>query len=92
MYLPVYLPVDGRCYEHLKRHVQFDESDAWVVRHNNVRLSGCDGDLLQKGVQLMRRVDSNTLGGWEVLQGSIDGLQDRIEFVIVPPPEHRGRH
>lgn len=87
--------MDGRCYAHLKRHSQFNESDVWLVQHDNVRLSGCDGDLLQKGVQLMRRVDGNTLGGWEVLQGSIDGLQDRIEFVIVrtsSSPEHRGRH
>lgn len=53
--------------------------------HNKVRLADCD-DLLQKGVQLVKQVDGNTLGGWEVLhQGGTDGLQDLTEFGIVPP-------
>ena len=69
-----------------KRHSQLNESDALPVPHNNVWLAVCDGDLLRKVVRLVGQVNSDMLGGWEVLQQKgVDAQQDGIVSGIVPP-------
>ena len=61
------LPVDGRFDAQLERHGQLNESDALPVPHNNDWSAVCGGDLLRKVIRLVRQVNSDMLGRWEVL-------------------------
>ena len=79
------LPLDGRISACLKGHSQLNESDVGLVPHGDVGAAVCNSNLLRECILLVTQVNSNTRGGWKVLNKEVvDGLQDCVVSCVVP--------
>ena len=89
------LPLDGRISACLKGHSQLNESDVGLVPHGDVGAAVCNSDLLRECILLVTQVNSNTRGGWKVLNKEVvDGTAGlrRVLRCTFSSPGHRGRH
>ena len=81
----MFLPLDGGISACLKGHSQLNESNVGLVPHGDVRAVVCSSNLLRECILLVTQVNSDTRGGWKVLnQEGVDGLQDCVVSCVVP--------